>query len=590
MWLKETKKLKINRILMERVYNKTIEWQNIDIEKGRRNIMSEYKIQIGKEQYVNCKEGSKFIDILDKYYDDKLLDIAICKLNNKYYELGEEIPYSGDLTLVPFTSIDGMKVYSRTLQYIFIKATLDLFKDAKIVMQHSIDKGIFGEIHKVRPLDEEDIKQIKNKMKDIIDKNISINKVKVKREKAIEIFKSYGMDDKVLLLEQVNFEYVSLYELDGRYDYFYGYMAQSTGVIRSFDVMYYEPGFILRYPLEDDINTLVQFNEQKKLASIFMETEKWLNILGVGEVGSLNEKIINGDLASLIMISEALHEKKIAEIADKIFNRRDTRIVLIAGPSSSGKTTFAHRLGIQLRVNGLIPIPISLDDYFVNREDTPRDENGEYDFETIGSVDIKLFNEQLREILKGNEVEIPTFNFLKGKREWIGNKIKLPQNGVVIIEGIHGLNPILTSEIEDKYKFKIYISALTQLNLDNHNRIATTDVRRIRRIVRDHLSRGHEAEDTLKMWPKIKRGEQKNIFVYQEEADVMFNSTLVYELCVLKKAALEELNKIGEDNTIYNEAKRLKSFLGFFKEIDCDLVPQNSILREFIGGSIFYKY
>lgn len=590
MWLKETKKLKINRILMERVYNKTIEWQNIDIEKGRRNIMSEYKIQIGKEQYVNCKEGSKFIDILDKYYDDKLLNIAICKLNNKYYELGEEIPYSGDLTLVPFTSIDGMKVYSRTLQYIFIKATLDLFKDAKIVMQHSIDKGIFGEIHKVRPLDEEDIKQIKNKMKDIIDKNISINKVKVKREKAIEIFKSYGMDDKVLLLEQVNFEYVSLYELDGRYDYFYGYMAQSTGVIRSFDVMYYEPGFILRYPLEDDINTLVQFNEQKKLASIFMETEKWLNILGVGEVGSLNEKIINGDLASLIMISEALHEKKIAEIADKIFNRRDTRIVLIAGPSSSGKTTFAHRLGIQLRVNGLIPIPISLDDYFVNREDTPRDENGEYDFETIGSVDIKLFNEQLREILKGNEVEIPTFNFLKGKREWIGNKIKLPQNGVVIIEGIHGLNPILTSEIEDKYKFKIYISALTQLNLDNHNRIATTDVRRIRRIVRDHLSRGHEAEDTLKMWPKIKRGEQKNIFVYQEEADVMFNSTLVYELCVLKKAALEELNKIGEDNTIYNEAKRLKSFLGFFKEIDCDLVPQNSILREFIGGSIFYKY
>lgn len=590
MWLKETKKLKINRILMERVYNKTIEWQNIDIEKGRRNIMSEYKIQIGKEQYVNCKEGSKFIDIIDKYYDDKLLDIAICKLNNKYYELGEEIPYGGTLTLVPFTSIDGMKVYSRTLQYIFIKATLDLFKDAKIVMQHSIDKGIFGEIHKVSPLDEEDINKIKNKMKDIIDKNIPINKVKVKREKAIEIFKSYGMDDKVLLLEQVNFEYVSLYELDGRYDYFYGYMAQSTGVIRSFDVMYYEPGFILRYPLEDDINTLVKFNEQKKLASIFMETEKWLNILGVGEVGSLNEKIINGDLSSLIMISEALHEKKIAEIADKIFNRRDTRIVLIAGPSSSGKTTFAHRLGIQLRVNGLIPIPISLDDYFVNREDTPRDENGEYDFETIGSVDIKLFNEQLREILKGNEVEIPTFNFLKGQREWIGNKIKLPQNGVVIIEGIHGLNPILTSEIEDKYKFKIYISALTQLNLDNHNRIATTDVRRIRRIVRDHLSRGHEAEDTLKMWPKIKRGEQKNIFVYQEEADVMFNSTLVYELCVLKNAALEELNKIEEDNTIYNEAKRLKSFLGFFKEIDCDLVPQNSILREFIGGSIFYKY
>ncbi|CUO12247.1 nucleoside kinase [Clostridium sp. NSJ-49] len=552
--------------------------------------MNEYKIQIGQEQYVNCKEGTKFIDLVGKYYNGKVLDIAICKLNNKYYELGENVPCCGKLTMIPFTSVDGMKVYARTLQYVFIKATLDLFKDAKIVIQHSIDKGIFGEIHKITPLDEEDINKIKNRMKEIVNKNIPINKVKVKREKAIDIFKSYGMDDKVLLLEQVNFESVSLYELDGRYDYFYGYMAQSTGVIKAFDVMYYDPGFILRYPLEEDINTLVKFKEQKKLASIFMETERWLNILGVGEVGSLNEKIINGDLASLIMTSEALHEKKIAEIADKIFNRRDTRIVLIAGPSSSGKTTFANRLAIQLRVNGLIPIPISLDDYFVNREDTPIDEDGEYDFETIQSVDIKLFNEQLREILKGNEVELPTFNFLTGKREWIGNKIKLPQNGVVIIEGIHGLNPILTSEIDDKYKFKIYISALTQLNLDNHNRISTTDVRRIRRIVRDHLSRGHEAEDTLKMWPKIKRGEQKNIFVYQEEADVMFNSTLVYELCVLKKAALEELNKIDEDNTIYNEAKRLKSFLGFFKEIDYDLVPQNSILREFIGGSIFYKY
>ena len=552
--------------------------------------MNEYKIQIGQEQYVNCKEGTKFIDLVGKYYNGKVLDIAICKLNNKYYELGENVPCCGKLTMIPFTSVDGMKVYARTLQYVFIKATLDLFKDAKIVIQHSIDKGIFGEIHKITPLDEEDINKIKNRIKEIVNKNIPINKVKVKREKAIDIFKSYGMDDKVLLLEQVNFESVSLYELDGRYDYFYGYMAQSTGVIKAFDVMYYDPGFILRYPLEEDINTLVKFKEQKKLASIFMETERWLNILGVGEVGSLNEKIINGDLASLIMTSEALHEKKIAEIADKIFNRRDTRIVLIAGPSSSGKTTFANRLAIQLRVNGLIPIPISLDDYFVNREDTPIDEDGEYDFETIQSVDIKLFNEQLREILKGNEVELPTFNFLTGKREWIGNKIKLPQNGVVIIEGIHGLNPILTSEIDDKYKFKIYISALTQLNLDNHNRISTTDVRRIRRIVRDHLSRGHEAEDTLKMWPKIKRGEQKNIFVYQEEADVMFNSTLVYELCVLKKAALEELNKIDEDNTIYNEAKRLKSFLGFFKEIDYDLVPQNSILREFIGGSIFYKY
>ena len=552
--------------------------------------MDKYEIKLNENESILVKEGSIFKDIISENFKDQELKVAVCKLDNKYYELGEEIPRGGKLSLIPFTSADGIKVYSRTLQFIFIKATLDLFKNAKIVMQHSIDKGIFGEIHKADPLNKKDLENVKVRMQELIDKNIPINKVKVKREKAIEIFKSYGMDDKVLLLEQVSFNEVNLYELEGRYDYFYGYMAESTGVIKAFDVMYYEPGFILRYPEENNINVITEFKEQKKLASIFMETEKWLNILGVGEVASLNEKLLNGDLTNIIMVSEALHEKKLAEIADKIFCRRNTRIVLIAGPSSSGKTTFANRLAIHLRVNGLVPIPISLDDYFVNREQTPIDENGEYDFETIGSVDIKLFNSQLRDILKGEEVEIPTFNFLTGKREWTGNKIKLPQNGVVIIEGIHGLNPILTSEIEDKYKFKIYISALTQLNLDNHNRIATTDVRRIRRIVRDHLSRGHEAEDTLKMWPKIKRGEQKNIFVYQEEADVMFNSTLVYELCVLKKAALEELNKIDESNPIYNEAKRLKSFLGFFKEIDEALVPENSILREFIGGSIFYKY
>ena len=552
--------------------------------------MNKYEIKLNENESILVKEGCKFKDIISENFKDQELKIAVCKLDNKYYELGEEIPRGGKLSLIPFTSSDGIKVYSRTLQFIFIKATLDLFKNAKIVMQHSIDKGIFGEIHKADSLSKKDLENVKVRMQELIDKNIPINKVKVKREKAIEIFKSYGMDDKVLLLEQVSFNEVNLYELEGRYDYFYGYMAESTGVIKAFDIMYYEPGFILRYPEENNINVITEFKEQKKLASIFMETEKWLNILGVGEVGSLNEKLLNGDLTNIIMVSEALHEKKLAEIADKIFCRRDTRIVLIAGPSSSGKTTFANRLAIHLRVNGLVPIPISLDDYFVNREQTPIDENGEYDFETIGSVDIKLFNSQLSDILKGEEVELPTFNFLTGKREWTGNKIKLPQNGVVIIEGIHGLNPILTSEIEDKYKFKIYISALTQLNLDNHNRIATTDVRRIRRIVRDHLSRGHEAEDTLKMWPKIKRGEQKNIFVYQEEADIMFNSTLVYELCVLKKAALEELNKIDESNPIYNEAKRLKSFLGFFKEIDEALVPENSILREFIGGSIFYKY
>ena len=290
------------------------------------------------------------------------------------------------------------------------------------------------------------------------------------------------------------------------------------------------------------------------------------------------------------MVSEALHEKKIAQIADMINERKETKVVLIAGPSSSGKTTFANRLSVQLRVNGHVPIPISLDDYFVDREHTPKDENGEYDFESVYSLDLELFNSNLSGLLKGEEVEIPSFNFKKGEREWVGHKLTLPSNGILLIEGIHGLNPILTSSILDKQKFKIYISALTQLNLDNHNRIATTDIRRVRRIVRDYLSRGYGAEETLKMWPSIRRGEERNIFVFQEEADVMFNSTLVYELCVLKRYALEELDKISPDSSVYLEASRLKSFLGFFKEIDKDYVPMNSILREFIGGSVFYKY
>ncbi len=427
-------------------------------------------------------------------------------------------------------------------------------------------------------------------MKELIDADVPIKRIKVKREKAIEIFKGYGMEDKVSLLNHVNFENVKLYELDGRYDYFYGQMAYSTGIIKAFDLMYYEPGFVLRYPKKNDLNVVADFKENRKLSQIFIETERWLNILEVGEVGSLNDKVENKEFRDLVMVSEALHEKKIAQIADMINERKETKVVLIAGPSSSGKTTFANRLSVQLRVNGYVPIPISLDDYFVDRDHTPKDENGEYDFESIYSLDLDLFNSHLGSLLKGEEVEIPSFNFKKGEREWIGHKLILPSNGILLIEGIHGLNPMLTASISDKHKFKVYISALTQLNLDNHNRIATTDIRRVRRIVRDYLSRGYGAEQTLKMWPSIRRGEEKNIFVFQEEADVMFNSTLVYELCVLKKYALEELNKISQDSPVYLEVSRLKSFLGFFKEIDKDYVPTNSILREFIGGSVFYKY
>ena len=486
--------------------------------------------------------------------------------------------------------MDNIRNNSRTLQFIFIKAVLDLYKDAIVTMEHSIGKWVFGEIHKKEPLTEQEVNNIKQAMQKLIDKNYPIKRIKVKREEAIKIFQNYSMTDKVKLLQQTGFKVVTLYELDGRYDYFYGPMWESTGVIKNFDVKFYNGGFILGYPTDENLMVVNKFVEQRKLTNIFRETEKWLNILGIGEVGSLNEKISNGELIDLIMISEALHEKKIAQISDMINEKKEIKAVFVAGPSSSGKTTFANRLAIQLKVNGLNPIPISLDNYFVNREDTPRDENGEYDFESIKSIDVKFFKDQMKELFEGKEVEIPIFNFLTGYREKSGSKVKMPKNGILIIEGIHGLNPILTSSLDENNIFKIYISALTQLNLDNHNRISTSDVRRVRRIVRDSLSRGKNAEETLLMWPSIKKGEEKNIFIYQEEADVMFNSTLVYELCVLKKKALEELDKVGADSSVYDEVKRLKAFLGFFDEIDKGLVPENSILREFIGGSIFYKY
>ena len=478
----------------------------------------------------------------------------------------------------------------RSLIMILVKATYDVFPGSSVVLEHALGNGIFGEIHKEHHLTKEDINLIKNRMEEIIKADYKFIKKKINKNEAEKFFKGKAVEDKIKLLKYVKKEEISLYSLDGYYDYFFGDMINSTGDIKNFDIIYYNPGFILLPPKGINTSELESFKEQKNLFKIFYESEQWGNILGVGNVGDLNEKIDNGEIKDIIRINEALHEKKIAYIADSIHKDKNIKVVLIAGPSSSGKTTFCNRLSIQLRVNGMIPVPISLDNYFVHRDQTPLDEDGNLDFESIYALDLQLFNEDLNNLLKGKEVNLPIFDFKTGMRSISAHTTMLPKNGVLLIEGIHGLNDILTSSIDKKYKYKIYLSALTQLNLDNHNRISTSDVRIIRRIVRDSLSRGYSGEVTLKMWDSIKRGERKNIFVFQEEADATFNSTLVYELCVLKKYALRELNKIPENSVVYNDAKRLIDLLEVFNEIDSEGIPENSIIREFIGDSCFYEY
>ncbi|NOH16700.1 nucleoside kinase [Clostridium cochlearium] len=552
--------------------------------------MEKLKINLNGKKEILIEKGKTLGDILCQHPIENEWPIVLGHMNGRIYELNSKISEEGTLELIDLSSDAGNRAYIRTLQFILIKATLEEFPGANISIQHSLSKGLYCEIKNGNFLKEKDLEKIKKRMKKIIDENIPIKEEYFTKEETMKMLKRHNMEDRIKLLSHLNLEKIKLYELDGVYEYFYGPMAESTGIIKEFDLMYYEPGFILRYPTKEKPNKLPEFEEHKKLANIFRETERWGDILEVADVGSLNNKVDTGEIIDIIRVAEALHEKKAANIADMITDRKNVKLVLIAGPSSSGKTTFARRLGIQLRVNGLIPIPIGLDDYFVEREKTPKDENGEYDFESIYAVDLELFNEHLTRILKGEEVHIPKYNFVTGKREWNGTKVKLPSNGILIVEGIHGLNDLLTSSIADENKFKIYISALTQLNLDNHNRIATTDVRMIRRIVRDNMSRGYSAEETLKMWPSIRRGEEKNIFVFQENADVMFNSTLVYELCILKKFAIKQLEKIQPSSSVYLEAYRLKSILNFFKEVDTSHIPENSILREFIGGSWFYDH
>ncbi|WP_165442943.1 nucleoside kinase [Senegalia massiliensis] len=545
-------------------------------------------ISIDGNESLKFEKGISIKDVIKKVNYKTHRNYLSVRINNEIMHLDYKINKDSQIELLDIKDKDGFRVYVRTLTFVFIKAAKDIFKDAKTSVEHSLSKGLYIEIHKKENITPEDLNLIKKQMNKIIKSDLPIERLVMKTSEANKIFEEQGMKDKLQLAKYREKDNIHVYKLDGYYDKFYGYLAPSTGYINSFDLKYYHPGIVLQYPRKEFNYEIPEFEEQNKLAQIFKESERWVKILELENVASLNEKIMNKEIPEIVRISEAFHEKKIANIADKICDDKKIKIILIAGPSSSGKTTFAQKLYTQLRINGKRPISLSIDDYFVNREDTPLDEEGNYDFESIEAVDIKKFNSDLINLLDGKKVDIPKFDFVEGKRAIKIKGFSIEKDQPIIIEGIHGLNEKLTNKIPHMYKYKIYISALTQLNIDNHNRIHTTDNRLIRRIVRDSMYRGRTAEGTLELWKSVRRGEERNIFPYQEQADVMFNSALVYELAVLRKYAEPLLQKIDRSSIYFAEAKRLLKFLMYFKIIrNDDIIPSTSILKEFIGGSAY---
>jgi uridine kinase len=507
-------------------------------------------------------------------------------MDNTLYDLHHVIDGSCEIELVYPNSEAGMRIYRRTVAFLLIKACRDLYPDQTLIIKHSLSNGLYCEFLNWQP-STEDIEKLQKQMQEMIARNLPINRITVPKEEARRIFARQGQMDKVKLLEFRDKHHVHIYELDGFYEYFYGYMMPHTGLINCFRLLNYPPGLILQTPEKENPGHIEEYREQPKLAQIYQEAKQWAGMLDTPHVAALNDIITHGDAGDLIRVNEALHEKKIAYIADRICCDPGIRLVLISGPSSSGKTTFAQRLLIQLRVNGRRPVMVSLDDYFVNRDLTPRDENGDFDFEALEALKLDLFNDHLTRLIKGEEVETPIYSFTDGCAAVKGRMTRVPPGEPIIIEGIHGLNEHLTWSIPREQKFKIYISALTQLNIDYTNRIPTTDSRLLRRILRDSRTRGYSARQTLERWPSVRRGEERNIFPFQENADVMFNSSLVYELSVLRPYVEPLLLEISPEYPQNVEAKRLLKFLSYFQELGADEVSNNSILREFVGGSCF---
>jgi uridine kinase len=557
---------------------------------GGYHLPKTLKFYLPDETEYACEAGVSLQQIAANFQTGSVSPIVAAKIDHNFFDLRHIPEHGGRLSWIDMSDADGVRVYSRSLCLVFVRAAMELFPGCKVRFEHSLSKGIYGEIEHShqQSFNEQELRAIGNRMRAIIAADEPILKKTAPIGEAIETFEKSGQLDKARLLLYKKDPEVHLYTCGEHVDYFYGYMVPSTGYLTKFDLKFYLPGFILRFPVKETPGELPPFIEQPKMARIFHEFEKWGRILETEDVGSLNQQIAAGKGGSLIRVAEALHEKKMGQIADLITAERDRlRLILIAGPSSSGKTTFAQRLAVQLRVNGLKPISISIDDYFVPRELTPLGADGLPDYECLEAIDLELFNHQLTTLIQGLPVNIPVYNFQKGERENRSYDTEISPDQPIIIEGIHGLNDRLTLDIPRNNKFKIYVSALTQLNLDDHNRIPTTDNRVLRRIVRDNQFRGHDAVRTLDMWPMVRRGEEQHIFPFQEEADVMFNSALIYELAILKRYAEPLLNRITPEQPEYTEAKRLLKFLNYFLPLEDLEVPLNSIIREFIGSSCF---
>lgn len=537
---------------------------------------------------IEVAKDSSILDFINKLDIQKDLDIIAAKVDNKIKDLHYKISNDCTIEFLDIRTDDGMRIYKRGLFFVLMKAVKQLFPRRVLNIRHSLGRGTYCEIYGADYLTKEDIETIQDRMCKIISENIPMISSTVSIDKAKQMFEKTGDYDKVSLLKHSDKKTLSIYNCGEMSNYLYGYLVPHTGYLKGFELMYYPPGFILRYPDKNSPDKIPEYEEQKKLFDVLNEHKRWAEILHVSHVGSLNEMIASGKINDLIHVSEALHERKIDYIADLIKKQSDDiRIILISGPSSSGKTTFAQRLAVSLKTNNLESFPISLDNYFVNREDTPLHDDGKPDFEALEAIDLKLFNEQLNDLLEGKKVKMPVYSFNDGCRKDEGIKVKLKDKQIMIIEGIHALNEKLTYFIPKKNKYKIYISALTQLSLDNYNPISTTDTRLIRRMVRDNKYRSNPAIGTLKMWDSVRQGEVKNIFPFQEEADIMFNSALIYELAILKDYAIPLLEGIDNTSEYYSEARRLIDFLSYFIPVSPENVPSTSILREFIGGSSF---